>query len=58
MCYKATTYCPYYLKCIDGDQCPRALTAEVISEADKISVPIARFDSTPECFENKEVFDV
>ena len=54
MSYKDITFCPYHLECVHGEKCHRALTDEIIANADKISLPIARFAVKPECFEDKQ----
>ena len=63
MCYKDTTFCPFYLECINGKDCTAALTPKVEEDAEKwwklISEegipPITIYLDKPECF--KEIKD-
>ena len=55
-CYKDTTFCPYYFRCADGDECKRALTKDVEDAAfkwwGKDGAPIAIFVEKPSCFKS------
>ena len=57
--YRDKTFCPFYLECINGKDCTRALTPEVIEDATKwlelLDVPISVYLNKPECF--KEIED-
>ena len=50
ICYKDMTFCAFYWRCEEGDDCPRALTKEVTLKADGIGLPICQFMERPECF--------
>lgn len=50
ICYKDKTFCPHYLICKNGDTCNRALTPEIIQQAEKSGLPIARYTDFPDCF--------
>lgn len=63
ICYRDMTFCSYYTLCKKWKTCDRALTPEVLKEANEwwksfkfsegISpgVPIARFGNIPNCME-------
>ena len=50
LCYKDKCFCSFYLDCKCGNKCHRALTQEVIDEANKCNMPIDRFIEKPSCF--------
>ena len=50
-------WCPYYLKCVKGDECGRALTPEVRYAARRERLAIDRFAKEPTCFQAKEESD-
>ena len=58
MCYRDSTFCPYYNECSKGKTCRWALTDKVKSDADKWwgneGAPICVYDGKPECFIAKE----
>ena len=53
MCYKDMTFCPFHEECAEKP-CPRALTEEVIKDAEKWwgkeNPPICMYAKKPECF--------
>lgn len=49
MSYKDMTYCPFYLSCVGGDHCFRALTMEIREAARKFGADICQFADYPEC---------
>ena len=55
MSYRDMTFCPYWKECIDGTECPRALTDEVANEATDINLYISIFSQSPECMNRKGV---
>ena len=50
LCYKDMTFCYFYTSCKDGASCHRALTPEVVCEAEKLDIAISQFAGTPECW--------
>lgn len=58
MCYRDRTYCPFWESCVEGKECPRALTSEIIEGANKFGkecgmdggFPISRFANYPDCY--------
>jgi hypothetical protein len=51
ICYKDITFCTFYEDCKDAKECHRALTPEVIKQANEWmkNPPIATFMEKPEC---------
>jgi hypothetical protein len=54
MCFKAKTFCPFYVLCLNGYSCNKALTDQVKQDAvkwwGKDGAPISVYSSFPECF--------
>ena len=50
MVYKDMTFCPFWEKCKKGKDCRRALTKELVNEAERYGLPISRFMDKPEKF--------
>lgn len=50
MCYRDMTFCRYYNTCVEGDNCERAMTQEVIDDADRHNMLISEFAEKPECY--------
>ena len=50
LCYKDMTFCPFWMYCKYGEDCERALTLEVLEDAESFGLPIARFAEKPKCF--------
>lgn len=65
ICYRDMTFCPFHEECGIGDACMRALTDEVIADAQKWwswfngsqtdGVPICQYAEKPNCFTKEEV---
>ena len=59
MCYKDSTFCEYYKRCWDGGNCGRALTPQVIKNAEEWwgddNPPVSVFTEKPDCFVNKGI---
>ena len=56
MCYKDTTFCPFYLECIHRETCKVALTPKVkdtVKEC-KDNPPISVYLDKPNCFEENK----
>lgn len=51
ICYRDRTYCPYYSKC--NNPCDRAMTPEIVMDANMMGLPVCFFSEKQECF--KEV---
>jgi len=62
LCYKDRQWCQFWSTCKHGTDCDRALTDDVIAEAEAWwrnihgygEVPIDRFGDKPECYERKD----
>ena len=58
MCYKDTTFCPFYLECKNGNDCGAALTPKVEEDAKKWwgedNPPISVYLDNPNCFKENE----
>lgn len=54
LCYKDMTFCKFHKECAKGKECDRALTDEVIKDAEqwwgKKGAPVCIFMEKPECF--------
>ena len=50
ICYKDKTFCHYFLICKNGNVCDRALTQEIIKDAIKSELHIAKYTDFPDCF--------
>ena len=53
MCYRDKTYCQFWVDCVSGRTCPRALTDKVENDANNFGLPICSYCDEPKCFENK-----
>ncbi len=49
--YKDRCFCGFYDRCKQGQHCSRAMTEELIEEAEEFGLPIACYASEPECYE-------
>lgn len=54
ICYKDQAYCPFWVNCIDWKECGRAMTPDIIDEADRLGLPIYQLLDKPGCFITKE----
>ena len=58
ICYKDITFCPFYLECVNGNDCRAALTPKVEEDAKKWwnggNPPISVYLNKPECFKENE----
>jgi len=50
ICYRDMTFCPFWKDCIEGKECGRAITQEVIDKSRAIGLPISKFLEKPDCF--------
>jgi len=50
ICYMDMTFCTFYTECTRGLLCPRALTPEIIKEAEELGLLVSQFTKKPECF--------
>jgi len=50
--YKDRTYCMFFTTCKLGKTCDRALTSEILEEANNFGLPTCQFTDYPECWEN------
>jgi hypothetical protein len=59
MCYRDMTFCAFHAGCLSGDTCPRALTEDIIRQANEWieNVPVCVYMDKPECFVDKGDFD-
>lgn len=48
--YRDMTFCPFYIDCVEGTDCMRALTPDVEKEAEKLGLPICKFIEKPDCY--------
>ena len=57
MCYRDMTFCKFFTECKEGEGCPRALTMDVISGAEKWFggkvASICEYVNKPDCFEKR-----
>lgn len=57
LCYGDRTYCSFFEKCKNGDNCSRALNKNVLDGAlkwwGKPGAPICQYVDKPKCFEDK-----
>lgn len=51
ICYKDTTFCPYYKKCAKQLECSRPLTDKVKKDAASVGLPISQWIEEPYCME-------
>lgn len=54
ICYKNKTFCGYYKGCKDGKDCTRALTSQIIKQAEIFGLGVAVFTEEPFCYRNKK----
>ena len=47
-----TTYCQFHLKCMDGEDCPRKLSAAIALQAHIINGIIPVYTKKPKCFKS------
>lgn len=52
LCYKDSTFCPFWKLCKYGKGCMRALTPQVERAAKQCNLLICRFTKKPDCFSN------
>ena len=57
ICYRDRTWCSYYLKCLSGPTCDRALTPLVTLRANAIGLPVCKYVDKPTCFEERDERD-
>jgi hypothetical protein len=50
LCYRDMTFCPYYMDCEEGNDCPRALKPHIIGKAAEAGLEISAYLDRPECF--------
>lgn len=59
--YLDKTWCPYWEICVQGKDCPRALTTEVINAAKEwwgsTDAPVSLYADEPYCLERKIPLD-
>ena len=48
--YRGITFCPYYMDCEEGNDCPRALKPHIIGKAAEAGLDISAYLDRPECF--------
>lgn len=53
LCYRDITFCPYYMDCEEGNDCPRALKPHIIGKAAEAGLEISVYLDRPECFTAK-----
>lgn len=53
-CYKDKTFCLFYMECVEGAACDRALTPAVVHEAKRHQLPVSEFMHKPDCFVLRE----
>ena len=52
ICYKDRTFCRFYEECKDGSTCSRALTTDIIKNAEESKLPVSQYAEKPECFKS------
>ena len=50
LCYRDITFCPYYMDCEEGNDCPRALKPHIIGKAAEAGLDISAYLDRPEGF--------
>ena len=50
LCYKDRTFCSYYISCVHGSTCDRALTSEVRRRAREAGLDVSQFAGRPDCW--------
>lgn len=51
ICWKDMTFCSFWRECANAADCRRALTDDVVLDAQRHGLPVATFVEKPECFE-------
>lgn len=49
--YRDMTFCPFWEDCMEGKTCMRALTQEIIKDAQRVGLPICQYLEKPDCWE-------
>jgi hypothetical protein len=49
-CYKDMLFCQHWQGCREGDNCEKALTKEIINEAEESLQPVCVYSTYPDCF--------
>ena len=53
ICYKDMTFCHSWNSCKKGDDCPRAITDDVLVKAEEVGLPLCIAEEF-DCYEEKE----
>lgn len=48
------TYCDFHITCLDGEDCPRKLTARMAVEAEKKDLELWYYLDKPDCYRTIE----
>jgi hypothetical protein len=50
LCYKDRTFCPFWKECLNGNNCPDALTEYHIEKAKELNLYISKNLEKPDCY--------
>lgn len=51
------TYCDFHITCLDGEDCPRKLTAQMALEATREHLELYIYSDKPDCYRTIEEID-
>jgi len=51
--YKDMTFCPFFRSCAEGKTCPRAMTDQIVSDANNFGMNVSCFVDRPFCWKRK-----
>ena len=51
--YKDMTFCPFFKDCKEGKTCPRAMTEQIVSDANDFGMGIMQYMDKPFCWKEK-----
>jgi len=52
--FRDMTFCDSWDECVDGDNCPRAITEDVLIRAREVGLPLSVTDKF-DCFKSRDV---
>jgi len=47
------TFCPFFRSCAEGKTCPRAMTDQIVSDANNFGMNVSCFVDRPFCWKRK-----
>lgn len=55
--FRDVSFCPFYVSCLHGKNCPRALTQLITNASKRLKIPVSVCKTEPACFEKQRNSD-